>query len=342
MSSRQPELAGNALTDHYEVFTQVQASMGGPRIILGNKGKCRYCGTSESSLFKRQAHTFPEALGNKWVFSNDECDQCNSEIFARYDDALANCISPIITLGGTRGKGNTVRQTGRRAGKSILQRNRTHDNRPSIFFETKDTTYLKRSSFNTYNQELTLVTPVASVPFKPRFAYKALSKMGYALLPESETKNYTRLQQWLINTDDIEDFPVLPVGLSLGTLGNAPALVCGVLLRRKNPVAPVPHIIFLFCAGSACLQIDLKSDHLEDHVPPTMVGGIAINFRTVIGAPEISEEIEINYGAPTFFNWASKLPEPQPIEAFSLRFNTQTSEGQFTPIFRQRQPSSAI
>ncbi|MFN4275751.1 MAG: hypothetical protein ACK4FJ_05585 [Ferrovibrio sp.] len=159
--------------------------------------------------------------------------------------------------------------------------------------------------------------------------------MGYALLPESEISNYTLLRQWLITPDDDVDFPVLPVGLALSTLGNAPALVSGTLLRRKYPLDLVPHILFLFCAGSVCFQIDLKSDHMEDHVPPMLVDDIAVNFRAVLGGPDGFSDIEIEYGAPRFFNWSSKLPEPQPIEALSLRLNTQTSAGQFSPIFRR-------
>ncbi|MFN4275750.1 MAG: HNH endonuclease [Ferrovibrio sp.] len=109
MSSRQSKLAGPALTKRYEILSQVQASIGDPRITIGTKGKCRYCGTDTPSLFRRQSHTFPEALGNKWVFSSDECDQCNSGIFARYDDSLANCVAPVLTLGGTKGKRNIIR-----------------------------------------------------------------------------------------------------------------------------------------------------------------------------------------------------------------------------------------
>jgi hypothetical protein len=40
--------------------------------------------------------------------------------------------------------------------------------------------------------------PVAGVPFKPRNAYKALVKMGVALLSDDELDNYRKPRAWLL------------------------------------------------------------------------------------------------------------------------------------------------
>jgi hypothetical protein len=63
------------------------------------------------------------------------------------------------------------------------------------------------------------------------------------------------------------EFPRLEVGISFASIGNAPPLTSGTLLRRRDPADVVPHILFIFTAGSVCFQIDLMSDHLEDHLP---------------------------------------------------------------------------
>ena len=44
--------------------------------------------------------------------SRDECDACNAR-FGAFDDALAKSLGAVLTLGGTPGKGDKVRQTGR-------------------------------------------------------------------------------------------------------------------------------------------------------------------------------------------------------------------------------------
>ena len=56
--------------------------------------------------------------------------------------------------------------------------------------------------------------------------------MGIALLPQEELSNYQRLIAWLLDPDDNLDFPVLEVAMSFGSIGNAPPLAVGSLLRR--------------------------------------------------------------------------------------------------------------
>lgn len=87
----------------YEVLTHVQAARGDDKLYIGTRGACRYCGCTAPTLFATEAHTFPEGLGNRWVFSRDECDQCN-EFFSKYETALAASIGAFLTFGGVKGK----------------------------------------------------------------------------------------------------------------------------------------------------------------------------------------------------------------------------------------------
>lgn len=86
--------------------------------------------------------------------------------------------------------------------------------------------------------------------------------------------------------------------------------------------------------GSVRLQIDLMSDHLEDHISPTPMGCVNIQRSVVLSGGPGKGPIEIDYGAPTHQNWSSKAMTPQPIESMVLDFNPQTCFGQFTPVFR--------
>ena len=95
----------------YQILSQVQASVGENSKSIGGGPVCRFCGNDDRQKFQTRAHTFPEALGNKWVFSDDECDDCNAR-FSVYEDALTKAVGPLLTLGGTKGK-HGVRQTGR-------------------------------------------------------------------------------------------------------------------------------------------------------------------------------------------------------------------------------------
>ncbi|MEA2880616.1 MAG: hypothetical protein QOF14_5812 [Hyphomicrobiales bacterium] len=267
----------------------------------------------------------------------DECDTCNTKIFSQYDDALANAVGPLLTLGGVKGKGNKTRQTGRSSGQTFIEERRTAENRRSLFAVANDTDPSKVFSGGPRTSMMRLSTPLPPTPFRPRHAYKALAKMGVALLPDGELGHYRKLTEWLCKPDDTEDFPVLEVALSFGSVGNAPPYTYGALLQRTVPTDVVPHMLFLFAAGSVCCQIDLMSDHLEDHLPPVPRGAIKITQAIVVGdeTGQRTDAVRIQYGNPTHFNWSSSALEPQPIENVVLDFNPATCEGRFTPVLRK-------
>lgn len=310
-----PRICDAVLGGRYSLLAQVKASIGGGTVFLGAAGRCRYCGETDPARFRMVAHTFPEALGNKWVISRDECDGCN-KIFSKYDDAIAKADSPCLTLGGVKGKSNKVRQTGRSGGDSVISRRGGADGQGTNVFSNNADPAQHVSV--TAEGVFRMTVPVAGVPFRPRQAYKALAKMGLALLPDDELNHYAKLRAWLLDADDNVDFPNLGVGLSFASVGNAPPLVVGALLRRTNPTDVVPHILFIFSAGSICLQIDLMSDHLEDHLPPVPVGSISVEWSNVIYDPDGPATIAFRYGKPVHLNWSSVENEPQPIKAVAL------------------------
>lgn len=320
------------LNGRYEVLQQVKGYFGGEQVRLGTKGRCRYCGTTDPAQFRSKSHTFPEALGNKWVVSRDECDTCNKKTFSQYDDELAKAISPFLTLGGVKGKDNKTRQTGRSSGMSTIEERRTFDGRRSIMMGHKDVG--PQFTFDPGSDWIQLRSLIAPVPFKPRYAYKALAKIGLALLPDEELPNYAKLTKWILDPRDTEEFPILEVAMSFGSVENAPPLVTGQLLRRTSPTDVIPHILLVFCAGSVCLQIDLMSDRMEDHLPPVPRGCVKIQYANVLG-DDNGKAVRIAYSNPVHLNWSSPITAPQPIEAMVLDFNQRTCEARFTPVFRK-------
>lgn len=334
MNQKGQKIGAPVLDGRYQLLQQVIGSFGGKTIHLGEKGACRYCGETDAARFRKLAHAFPEGLGNKWVFSNDECDRCNGFIFSRFDDELVNAVSPFLTLGGVRGKENKVRSMGRSAGaRHIEQHRRGADGRRSILAVAKGVHAKEIVSADPTGRWVKLTTPLPPVPFRPRLAYKALSKMAVALLPREELDNYRKLIAWLQDIHDTENFEILEVGMSFASVGNAPPYAIGSLLRRTNPRDPIPHIIFIFCAGSICLQIDLMSDHMEDHIPATPRGSINISWNVVVD-DAAGNSLALAYGPPRHFNWASRDSMPQPVRDMVLEFDTLTTIGRWTPIFR--------
>jgi hypothetical protein len=332
MNMPNTSLLSNGLEGPYELLRDVKGAIGNRRIEIGRKFQCRFCGTRRQSNFRTRAHTFPEALGNKWVFSRDECDVCN-QTFSLYETALAAAVGPFLTLGGVKGKGNKIRQTGRTEGGTVLQHRQDGNARPQI---SSIATGVDPASVATFSPDgkMRLRLAIADVRFRPRHAYKALSKMGFALLPEGELPNYQKLKTWLLDTKDDLEFPALEVAMSFASVGRRIPLVSGSLLRRVNPKGWHPHILFIFCAGSVCFQIDLLSDHLEDHIPPVPVGSINIRYAAVLGDSEENASAKIQYVDPVHLNWSRREAASPPIKELVLDFDPTTTIGSFTPIFR--------
>ncbi len=216
----------------YAIVAMVQGSLGQPGVTLGTKGSCRFCGETDPRAFRNVAHTLPEAFGNKWVTSLDECDACNAR-FGAYDDALVKSMGAILTVGGTQGKGNKVRQTGRTDGPASI-RHRIVDVQRSISMRANGTPFGDHLGVNFKTGEFVFRISGGTERFVPAKAYKALVKMAVALLPDDELPNFTKIIAWLGSPDD-DLLPHMVVGISFSIIGNSPPLLAAALLRRASP-----------------------------------------------------------------------------------------------------------
>jgi hypothetical protein len=324
---------------NYEVLNHVQAGLGKKKLHVGVSGLCRFCGGKDPSRFRNRAHTIPEGLGNKWIFSNDECDDCNAN-FSLYESSLCAAVGAVLTIGGTKGKGGRVRQTGR--------------SRRSHNFRSLDQDGLRRLSVTLLDRAneievplgaslsfgmdgtVTALTPVPIERFVPRLAYKALCKVGLSLVPPEMLSEFSKMLEWINAAEDAENFPFLDVGISVGNLGNAPLIVSGTLLRRVSDKQLGPTIIFILIAGSLCFQIDLMSDRTENE--PGIVKFGCVNFP--INAVFESNEMEhIFYGNPTHFDWRSSETNPSVVKSLALVHNSNSNESEYTIQWREMLPT---
>lgn len=322
------------MQQQYEVLINVQASVGDGKIYIGQKGACRYCLQSSGISFSQVAHAFPESLGNKWVISRDECDGCN-QLFSIYEGALADSVAPFLTLGGTKGKGNAIRQTGRSAGSTRLTRDEAQD-RPHISAFSGEIAPENAFRLKPSTDEMILRIPIAGVPFRPRHAYKALCRMALAIMPEEYLPKYETMRKWLLDRKECELDHILDVAISFGSIGNAPPVAAGILLKRTDPDGVGPELLFQFCAGSVCLQINLRGDSESER--RWKFGAVNIHWKVILEGND-GESLLIDYGNPTHFDWSRYETVPQPVEALDLYFHPKTCAGRFVPILRKNTQS---
>lgn len=319
------------LMDYYEIIVQHQVAFGQQPVKLGTPGHCRYCGTADNLKFEQIAHAFPEALGNHWLISLDECDDCNGK-FSVYDAALTEAVGSFLTLGGVRRKHDPTRKFGRSSGTRTAMHKKTGGRR-HLSFKLQGAAEDLGFAVGVSGELLRMRIPMADVPFIPARAYKALTKMGFALIPEHELVHFESERAWLLGLPDAGHDRDHHVVASFGIIGNAPPLVTGCLLRRRDPTVPLPYMLFVGCIGSICMQVAIKADVLDAHVPPDAVCRVNLQWVNVIGGPG-SPVFRIAYDHRVVWEWGALESTRQPVEAMILTFNQRTLEGVFEPVFR--------
>lgn len=299
-----------------------------PRFI-GDRSSCRYCGTTVASDFgkKKNAHAYPVALGNKALFSLDECKACNT-VFSIYEDALTKAIGPFLTLGGVKGRSG-VRQTGRSDGKSKIKHTVSDTGRH--LHVTSSGAPQNLVGIDQATGLLRLEMPIEGDKFVPRYAYKALLKIALSLLPKGVIGNFRNALNCLASKDAVPHDGFLQVGFSNAYIGNAPPTLGGCLLRRNDDTSPAPHTVFLFMAGSVCFQIWVRSDGFDSLAPDDV--RLSTLWTSQLPKPEGGYH-PIQYSQPVQFDWSTLQPQLQPFEAFELIFDPKTTESNFSPILR--------
>ena len=315
----------------YAIVAMVQGSLGEPGVTLGTKGLCRFCGEANPRAFRNVAHTLPEAFGNKWVTSLDECDACNAR-FGTFDDALVKSMGAILTVGGTQGKGNKVRQTGRTDGPASI-RHRIVDGQRSISMRANGTSFCDHFGVNPRTGELVFRIPGGTERFVPAKAYKALVKMALALLPEYELPNFTKIITWLGSADD-DLLPHMTVGISFAIIGNSPPLLAAALLRRTSENRDTPYMLFVTTMGSVCLQIVLKADALDGDWPSRLRTRPNIRWTNMLEPPG-EEPLALAYDAPVHLDWGRAELETPVIEAIVTAVHPQTGQARMSAVLRQ-------
>lgn len=151
--------------------------------------RCRFClGDPTKLRFRKDAHAIPEAFGNHYLLSREECDTCN-ERGSRLEDDLTKHLSVARAMSRIPGKGGDVKHRfGDRPSsiESDAQRNQL-----VVVREVGDNSLITRRT-------RTGLRYLVKVPgHRPLNVIKALARILLMLAPESELPSLEHIRKWV-------------------------------------------------------------------------------------------------------------------------------------------------
>lgn len=199
--------------------------------------RCRFCGKDSSQVsFRNDAHAVSNLLGNKSLFSPNECNECNRMYGQKYEDHLgkwSNLVRALAQIPGKKNKkptfkSNDLRIESSRTGLSICApiphspQERLADGIPEVIELTGNT---------------------ASQPHIPIRAAMALVKMACSVCPPEHLGQCQNGIAWLAGQQEfrMSQFPVY-FAFTAGPISDAASEA--VLLRRKGDGAE-PYLWFV-------------------------------------------------------------------------------------------------
>lgn len=178
------------------------------RITIGEKDKskrvCRFCGLSGKHHFTKEAHAIMESLGNKLLFCNEECDDCNQAFEFEVERHLYKFLEINRTLYRVRGKESK---------KHHLEGRNFHIH-PDLKTSQPIVYVMQEQSINDlYKGKVTgrlLLLNNGEISYYG--VYKALVKIAVDLIPSDRKNRFVNTGRWVHGDIDSNHLPCFLYG----------------------------------------------------------------------------------------------------------------------------------
>jgi hypothetical protein len=226
----------------------------GEKQFLGEKNsrKCRFCDRSEPQVtFRKIAHSIPESLGNKSLFSYYECDECNENFGKGIESDFGEWSKPIRAMTRIKGKNGVPRLVKKGEKRWRLEADKTGDLRIEMMEAAPIFSVDEEKKEITFNLTRGNYTPVAVL--------KTFMKIGLTLLPQIHMYYFAMLREWVKDPNHNNGSIKIPVMYTFqpGPLPNDK--LTAMLLIRKADYLVVPYAYLIIAYGNEMYQIHLPS-----------------------------------------------------------------------------------
>jgi hypothetical protein len=207
--------------------------------------RCRFCGRGRPEVtFGPRAHAAPAFLGNRSIFSSNECYGCNQHLADYCEDHLAKKLLFLRAIGQIRGRNG--------APTFEADRIRVETEGDNLVLTITDAELFKEQSQSKQIAfSLPLQTP--SQPYIPIRAAMALVKIACSTSPTSELSQVQPAIDWLMGRAEVRT-PTFPV-LRAFTPGTDPHGAGHVKILRRTSDEPIPYLWCIVATGNFRFQV---------------------------------------------------------------------------------------
>lgn len=250
--------------------------------------QCIFCGRVETEAsFKKKAHIFPAALGNRIWFNANECDDCNGLYFSSYEDDLCNFLMMDRIFIGSRKRKGFVKYKPQESGKTFIERPGA-ENHVLINIEELEGRFEVNNDENNKQLEFVVNKPL---PYSLVNICKAITHMGWSFFPESIRNQYSFIADWLLGK--IEIFPLYIDKVFVP--GNGFSNVILEIREAMEPDNPFP-LMIRFTFGMKILTFYLPERVSVSEVPESdsiYIQLLESNTQSMLDRIQINEEERI-------------------------------------------------
>ena len=246
--------AANFYAERYAVIARFPFAANTPTWLADNahdsERRCRFCRRGKPHVsFSKRAHAIPEFLGNKSLFSKNECDGCNKFLADSYEDHLSKWSLFGRALSRVKGKATAGGPTY----KSAAEKFRVESDANGVRIHLGSEDLKETLSGRTAPFEFELPTEGKSQPHVPIRAAMALVKVASSICPVDELGECTRAIDWLMGRITVEtsNFPVVHTFIPGPVLRDAGE----VIFLERTAEVPTPYMWLVVRFANHQLQV---------------------------------------------------------------------------------------
>ena len=217
------------------------------RIGIANKSKaiCRFCNkTSPSVKFKKKAHAISEALGNKGIICNEECDACNAAFGNGIETDLIAYLGFFRSIYGIKGKSSG---TPKLKGKNFT-------------VKKAETGHVEFSVLQQADGLPEKVDIYTHEKISQQNIYRSLCKYVISVIPNEHLAALDSCIEWINGNAELGELPPVYTQIVNELYSEYPSLCVYI---RKNSDIEIPHIVGEFRFASFLFLFILPSSTLD-------------------------------------------------------------------------------